>query len=139
MSGAVLTSSITANDFDVTGNGSANTIGVDLRGAAGGGTVRLGDGSASGGSSSIAGVNTGVWLDASTDAIFAFGDGEDGTDQGSTISANTAIDASSAPTVGSYDFRDVNFVSDPGLGFGTGKIYFVDSDGADRRRRRLGP
>jgi hypothetical protein len=130
MSGAVLLSSITANDFDVTGNGSANTIGVDLRGAAGGGTVRLGDGSASGGSSSIAGVNTGVWLDASTDAIFTFGDGEDGTDQGSTISANTAIDASSAPTVGSYDFRDVNFVSDPGLGFGTGKIYFVDSDGA---------
>ncbi len=130
LNGATLNAAVTANDFDVTGNGSANTIGVDLRGTTGGSTVRLGDSSATGESSSIAGVNTGVWLDNSTNAIFTFGDGEDGTDQGSTISANTAIDASSAPTVGSYDFRDVNFTSGPGLGFGTGAIYFVDSDGA---------
>ncbi|WP_417772027.1 beta strand repeat-containing protein [Stappia sp.] len=130
LTGATLNAAVTANDFDVTGNGSANTIGVDLRGTTGGGTVRLGDSSASGESSSIAGVKTGVWLDSSTNAIFTFGDGENGTDQGSTISANTAIDASSAPTVGSYDFRDVNFTSSPGLGFGTGDIYFVDSDGA---------
>ena len=130
LNGATLNAAVTANDFDVTGNGSANTIGVDLRGTTGGSTVRLGDSSATGESSSIAGVNTGVWLNNSTNAIFTFGDGEDGTDQLSTISANTAIDASSAPTVGSYDFRDVKFTSGPGLGFGTGAIYFVDSDGA---------
>ncbi|WP_246591377.1 inverse autotransporter beta domain-containing protein [Aminobacter anthyllidis] len=130
LNGAVINSAVTANDFDVTNAAAAGTsIGVDLRGATGGQIVRLGDTVAGGNSSSIAGVNTGVFLNSATNLAFTYGDGESG-DQLSTIGANVAIDASSAPAAGSYNFQDVNFQASPGLGFGIGKVYFVDSDGA---------
>ncbi|BDA86456.1 hypothetical protein Sa4125_39980 [Aureimonas sp. SA4125] len=131
LNGATLNAFVTAGDFDVTNNAAAGTsVGVDLRGALGGSVVRLGDAAVAGASSSIAGVNTGVFLNAATNLAFSYGDGESVTDQGSTISAVVGIDASAAPVAGTYSFRDVFFPASPGLGFGIGDIYFVDSDGA---------
>ncbi|AZO40329.1 S-layer family protein [Mesorhizobium sp. M7D.F.Ca.US.005.01.1.1] len=131
LNGAIINAPITANDFDVTNSAGAGTsIGVDLRGATGGQIVRLGDAVVGGASSSISGVNTGVFLDSATNLAFTYGDGETATDQNSTIGATVGIDASSAPGAGTYNFQDVNFTTNPGNGFGLGKIYFVDSDGA---------
>ncbi|WP_395446292.1 inverse autotransporter beta domain-containing protein (plasmid) [Aminobacter sp. UC22_36] len=131
LNGATINAAVTANDFDVTNLAAAGTsIGVDLRGAGGGQAVRLGDAVAGGNSSSIAGVNTGIFLNSATNLAFTYGDGESVTDKLSTITANVAIDASSAPAAGTYNFRDIDFQSSPGLGFGIGKVYFVDSDGA---------
>ncbi|WHU04196.1 right-handed parallel beta-helix repeat-containing protein [Sphingomonas sp. NIBR02145] len=129
LNGATLSAPIIIGDFDVTNSGGAGTsIGVDLRGTLGGASILLGG--QMGASSSIAGVGTGIYLDASTNALLTYGDGESGIDTGSTISATTAIDATNAPTVGTYDFRDVAFSGSPGAGFGLNKIYFVDADGA---------
>ena len=114
---------------------------VDLRGAIGGQVVRLGDAAVGGASSSIAGVNTGVFLNSTTNLAFTYGDGESATDQNSTIGANVGIDASSAPVAGTYNFQDVNFQASPGLGFGVGKIYFVGAsatgDGTGRDQSNL--
>jgi hypothetical protein len=130
LNGAALTAGITANDFDVTNAAAAGTsIAVDLRGTTGGQVVRLGDSVAGGGAATIAGVNTGVWLDATTNAAFTYGDGEAAIDSASTISAGTGINAASAPAVGTYNFTDVTFGASPGLGFGVGRTWFVDSDG----------
>ncbi|AGB43369.1 hypothetical protein Mesau_00885 [Mesorhizobium australicum WSM2073] len=129
LNGAIIDAAITANDFSVTNAAAAGTsIGIDLRGATGGQTVRLGDAVIAGNSSSIAGVNTGIFLNSATNLAFVYGDGES-TDQSSTISANVGIDASSAPTLGTYNVQDVNFQASPGLGFGIGKIYFVGATG----------
>jgi len=130
LSGATLNAAVTAEDFDVTSTSATGTIAIDLRGTTGGQVVRLGDAAVGGESSSIAGVHTGVFLNAATHADFTFGDGESGTDTGSTIDATVAIDAAAAPVAGTYDFQDVAFTGSPGNGFGTGAIYFVDSDGA---------
>lgn len=131
LNGAALSAAITAGDFDVTNAAAPGTsIAVDLRGTTGAQTVRLGDTAAGGATSSIAGVGTGVWLNAATNTVFTFGDGESATDGTSTISAATGIDASAAPAAGTYDFRDVTFAASPGLGFGVGRTLFVDSNGA---------
>ncbi|WP_246677702.1 hypothetical protein [Mesorhizobium sp. B2-4-18] len=127
LNGAIIDAAITANDFDVTNAavGAGSSIGVDLRGATGGSTVRLGDAAVGGAFSSIAGTNTGIFLNSTTNLAFTYGDGESTTDKGSTVSANVGIDASSAPTLGTYNVQDVNFQASPGLGFGIGNIYFV--------------
>lgn len=142
LNSATVGAAVTANDFDVTNNAAAGTsIAVDLRGATGGSVVRLGDAVAGGASSSIAGVNTGVFLDAATNLAFTYGDGELDTDQSSTISAAVGIDASAAPVAGTYNFRDVLFPASPGSGFGLGRIYFVaatatgDGTGRDAANR----
>ncbi|WP_348625872.1 inverse autotransporter beta domain-containing protein [Mesorhizobium sp. L2C066B000] len=142
LNGATINAAVTANDFDVTNAAAAGTsIAVDLRGAIGGQTVRLGDAVVGGASSSIAGVNTGVFLNSATNLAFTYGDGESATDQLSTIGANVGIDASSAPVAGTYNFQDVNFQSTPGLGFGVGKVYFVGAsatgDGSGRDQNNL--
>lgn len=142
LNGAAINAAITANDFDVTNAAAAgSTIAVDLRGATGGQTVRLGDAVVGGASSSIAGVNTGVFLNSATNLAFTYGDGESATDQLSTIGANVGMDASSAPVAGTYNFQDVNFQSTPGLGFGVGKVYFVGAsatgDGSGRDQNNL--
>lgn len=142
LNGATINAAVTANDFDVTNAAAAGTsIGVDLRGAIGGQIVRLGDAVVGGASSSIAGVNTGVFLGSTTNLAFVYGDGESATDQNSTINANVGIDASSAPVAGTYNFQDVKFQSSPGLGFGIGKIYFVGAastgDGSGRDQSNL--
>ena len=129
LNGATLSAPIIIGDFDVTNAGGAGTsIAVDLRGTLGGANIMLGG--QMGASSSISGVGTGIYLNASTNALLTYGDGESAIDTGSTISATTAIDASAAPTVGTYDFRDVSFAGSPGAGFGLNHIYFVDADGA---------
>ncbi len=130
LTGATINATVSADTFTVSGNGSTGTVAVDLRGALGGGTVRLGDSAAGGSSSSISGVHTGVFLNSATNLDFTYGDGEDAVDTGSTISATVAIDAGSAPVAGTYNFRDVAFSTSPGNGFSLGRIYFVDSDGA---------
>lgn len=142
LNGATINAAVTANDFDVTNAAAAGTsIGVDLRGAIGGQTVRLGDAVVGGASSSIAGVNTGVFLNSTTNLAFIYGDGESAIDQNSTIGANVGIDASSAPVAGTYNFQDVNFQATPGLGFGIGKVYFVGAsatgDGTGRDQNNL--
>lgn len=142
LNGATINAAVTADDFDVTNAAAAGTsIGVDLRGAIGGQTVRLGDAVVGGASSSIAGVNTGVFLNSTTNLAFVYGDGESATDQNSTISANVGIDAASAPVAGTYNFQDVNFQANPGNGFGLGKIYFVGAtatgDGTGRDQNNL--
>ncbi|RWC25492.1 MAG: S-layer family protein [Mesorhizobium sp.] len=142
LNGAQINAAITANDFDVINSiGAGTSIGVDLRGATGGQIVRLGDAVAGGASSSISGVNTGVFLDSATNLAFTYGDGESATDQASTIGASVGIDASSAPAAGTYNFQDVNFAASPGLGFGVGKIYFVGAsatgDGTGRDQNNL--
>ncbi|MEO5758384.1 MAG: hypothetical protein ABIQ51_16160 [Mesorhizobium sp.] len=132
LNGAIVNADITANDFDVTSTTVGSTIAIDLSGAtdtALSHVVRLGDTNLAGNSSSITGVNTGVLLSTSTKLAFTYGDG-DPADKFSTISANIGIDATNAPGAGTYNFKDVDFLSSPGLGFGVGKIYFVDSDGA---------
>ncbi len=129
--GATLAAGITVGDFDVTNSVAAgSTIAVDLRGTTGGQVIRLGDSAVGGASSSITGVNTGVALDAATNVLFTFGDGESAIDGGSTISAITPINAAAAPVAGNYDFRDVTFAASPGTGFGIGRTLFVDSNGA---------
>ncbi|KRC78957.1 beta strand repeat-containing protein [Sphingomonas sp. Root241] len=131
LNGAALAAGITANDFDVTNAAAAGTsIAVDLRGTTGGQGVTLGDSAAGGAAATIAGVNTGIWLDATTNAAFTYGDGESAIDSASTISAATGINAAAAPAVGTYNFRDVTFGASPGLGFGVGRTWFVDSNGA---------
>lgn len=131
LNGATLSATITANDFDVTNSAAAGTsIAVDLRGTTGGQVVRLGDSAAGGAVATIAGVNTGVWLNAATNALFTYGDGESAIDGTSTISASTGINAAAAPAVGTYNFTDVTFSASPGLGFGVGRTWFVDSNGA---------
>ncbi|MER9136014.1 hypothetical protein NKI20_06835 [Mesorhizobium sp. M0830] len=142
LNGAAINAPITANDFDVTNTiGAGTSIGADLRGATGGQVVRLGDAVAGGASSSISGVNTGVYLNSATNLAFTYGDGESATDQNSTIGATVGIDASSAPAAGTYNFQDVNFAASPGLGFGVGKIYFVGAsatgDGTGRDQNNL--
>jgi hypothetical protein len=128
---AVLGADIAIGDFDMTNAAVPGTgIGIDLRGATGGRSVRLGESVPGGASASISGVGTGVYLDAGSSIDFTFGDGEAATDGSSMISAPVAIDASAAPASGTYNFRDVTFVSSPGLGFGIGRTLFVDSDGA---------
>ncbi|WP_029057666.1 S-layer family protein [Stappia stellulata] len=121
---------MTFGDFDVTSSSTTGTTGIDLANATGGGTVQVGDTTAAGASASIAGVDTGVLLGNGTDLAFVYGDGEGAIDQGSTISATTAIDATNAPVAGTYNFQDVEFAGSPGAGFGIGTVYFVDSDGA---------
>lgn len=131
LNGAALTAGIAANDFDVTNAAAPGTsIAVDLRGTTGAQAIRLGDTAAGGTASSIAGVGTGVYLNAVTNATFTFGDGESAIDGTSTISAATQINASAAPAAGTYDFRDVTFAASPGTGFGVGRTLFVDADGA---------
>lgn len=142
LAGATINAAVTANDFDVTNSAAAgSSIGVDLRGATGGQTVRLGDAVIGGASSSISGVNTGVFLNSTTNLAFIYGDGESAIDQNSTISANVGIDATSAPVAGTYNFKDVNFQANPGNGFGLGTVYFVGAtatgDGTGRDQNNL--
>ncbi len=129
LNGAALTAGIETISFDVTNAAAAGTsIAVDLRGMTSAQTVRLGDAPA--GVATIAGVNTGIWLDAATNATFIYGDGESAIDTYATISAVTGINAAAAPVAGTYNFRDVIFSASPGLGFGIGRTWFVDSNGA---------
>jgi hypothetical protein len=132
LSGAILGAAVTAGDFDVTNAGArAATLGFDLRGLSGGQVVRLGDPAAGGQSSTMAGFATGVAIDDTSAVQFTYGDGESAVDTGSSIEATVRIAAPGSFAAGAvFNFRDLPLDGSPGTGFGLGRIYFVDSDGA---------
>ncbi|MEM6620716.1 MAG: inverse autotransporter beta domain-containing protein [Pseudomonadota bacterium] len=137
LSSSTITGSVTATDFDLTSTSTVNTIGISIEGTTGTGTVRFGDTDPSGQSASIAGTAIGVQVSSTTNiGMFVFGDGEDGTDQGSTIEATIAINSADLllPTLGSYDFLDVDFATPPSAATLTVNlqgidIFYVDQDG----------
>jgi hypothetical protein len=139
MSSAVLAGNITVTDFDLTSSSAAGTIGIDISGVTSPSnkTIFIGDPStpfASGQSATIAGVDTGVLVSPTTNIGFTFGDGEAGQDVGSTISATTPIRSTGAlPTLGTYNFLDVNLVGDTTNLSTNVSVYYVDdvTDGID--------
>lgn len=137
LSSSTITGSVTATDFDLTSTSTVNTIGISIEGTTGTGTVRFGDTDPTGQSASIAGTAIGVQVSSATNiGMFVFGDGEDVTDQGSTIEATIAINSVDLllPTLGSYDFLDVDFATPPSAASLTVNlqgidIFYVDQDG----------
>ena len=108
---ATLNGDVSASDFDLTSTSAVGTTAVNLSSTVGSGTIQLGDTNAAGESATIAGVDVGIQFSAGTDTTFIFGDGEQTTDELSTISANVAISANPAPVNGSYNFLDVDLTS----------------------------
>ncbi len=123
LSSATIGANLTADDFDVTSSSATGTTGIDLSGTTGTGTIRLGNTDASGADATIAGVAQGVLFSAATDTDFIFGDGEQSTDIGSSISATTAL-AGTLPSSGNYNFFDVDFPMGTGLS-GEPSIYYA--------------
>ncbi|MBZ9922501.1 hypothetical protein LB579_33110, partial [Mesorhizobium sp. BR1-1-7] len=71
-------STITAGDFDVDGGSFAGTIGIDMAGTTGTGTIQLGDAAnnnPAGQTSTIGNVGYGVQFSSATNARLVFGDG----------------------------------------------------------------
>ncbi|MBB4002549.1 hypothetical protein [Aurantimonas endophytica] len=135
--GAALTGAFSASSLVATGAGGtppAGSIGIDLRGVTGGQAIRVGvspaPDPAADTPSTLTNFATGVFVDAASNAVFTFGDGEDAVDQASRIFATTRIDATSAPTLGSYNFLDVDFLgAAPGAGFVPATIYYFSETG----------
>lgn len=128
------TGSLTIRDFDATFADGTGSVGIDLSTATGGGTVTIGDTSAPfadadplvSPSATITGADIGVQFSATTNLAFTFGDGEEVTDVGSSISATTAIGGTLPPAgQGTYNFLDVTFPNGTGLA-GAPRIFFVD-------------
>ena len=123
LSGATLTGAVLANSISIQGVSSTatdveNSVGVNLTGVLGNQIVYLGSQAlpASGPSSSIVNLETGVLIDNTASVQFAFGDGEDTSDIASIISVVTGgitVDASGG-TLGAstFDFADVAFTGD---------------------------
>ena len=133
IAGATIDASVTATDFDLTDSNGTGTTGVILDGATGTGSVTLGDTTAAGADASIGGAGgnaggpaVGVAISSATNIDFTFGDGEDPTDTGSSI---TAVDVfnftGGAPANGTYDFDDVVFAGDTSDIMGL-SVFFVD-------------
>ncbi len=141
LSGALVNGNITAIIFNLTSTTPTGTVGINLVGTSGIGTVRLGDTNAVGANASIggaggntAGPGTGVLLSAATSLNFIFGDGEAGTDVGSTITAATPIAATDTlPLGGSYNFLDARLVGNTSNLATNVSLYYVDNvtDGID--------
>ncbi|WP_129411833.1 hypothetical protein [Mesorhizobium sp. Pch-S] len=141
LSSALVNGNITAIIFNLTSTTPTGTVGINLVGASGIGTVRLGDTNAVGANASIggaggnaAGPGTGVLLSAATSLNFIFGDGEAGTDVGSTITAATPIAATDTlPLGGSYNFLDARLVGNTSNLATNVSLYYVDNvtDGID--------
>ncbi len=135
MHNAVVNANVTATDFDLTSTSATGTIGIDLTGASGSGTVQFGDASTpygAGQNATISGVATGVILNDASDINFIFGDGEGTIDVGSSIAAATAIDFTDATGAnGTFNFLDVTF---PTAGSTANlessvDVYWIDADG----------
>ncbi|HEX2018721.1 MAG TPA: inverse autotransporter beta domain-containing protein, partial [Aurantimonas sp.] len=135
--GAALTGAFSARSLVATGAGGtppAGSIGIDLRGVTGGQTIRIGVSSAPDPAadtpSRLENFATGVFVDAASNAVFTYGDGEDAADRASRIRATTPINAASAPTLGSYNFLDVDFEgASPGAGFVPATVYYFSETG----------
>lgn len=117
LNGAALgASNITAGDFDVDGGSFAGTIGIDMAGTTGTGTIQLGDtvnNNPAGQTSTIANVGYGVQFSSATNAKLVFGDGAGPVESSIATTGGQAIHATdSLPTNGDYNFNDVNFTGD---------------------------
>ncbi|WP_225248149.1 hypothetical protein [Mesorhizobium sp. J8] len=135
LNGAALGSStITAGDFDVDGGGSAGSIGIDMAGTTGTGTIQLGDTvnnnpGPAGQTSTIANVGYGVQFSSTTNAKLVFGDGQGPAESSIATTGGQVIHATDAlPTNGDYNFNDVNFTGDTS-NLASIHVYYVDLDG----------
>ncbi|OCW56912.1 hypothetical protein AWJ14_07060 [Hoeflea olei] len=131
LSFAVINANVTAGDFDVSTTSSTGTVGVDLRGTTGTGTVQLGDTNINGGPNVTLGsaanmLSVGVEVSAATNLAFVLGDGNGAAGDlvASNMHATQAINGT-LPTLGSYNFRDINFNASGIANLSGGATYFV--------------
>ncbi|TIU44755.1 MAG: hypothetical protein E5W19_32880, partial [Mesorhizobium sp.] len=135
LSGAALgASNITAGDLDVDGGSFAGTIGIDMAGTTGTGTIQLGDlvnnnPGPSGQTSTIANVGYGVQFSSTTNAKLVFGDGQGPAESSIATTGGQVIHATDTlPTNGNYNFNDVNFTGDIS-NLSTISVYYVVEGG----------
>ncbi|UVK42629.1 hypothetical protein BPNPMPFG_004327 [Mesorhizobium sp. AR07] len=136
LNGAALgTSLISASDFDVAGGGFAGTLGIDMAGTTGVGTIQLGDlvnnnPGPGGQTSTISNVAQGVQFSSTTNAQLVFGDGQAPAESSiATFGGGQVIHATdSLPTNGSYNFNDVNFTGDTS-NLQAIRVYYIDAVG----------
>ncbi|BCG69817.1 hypothetical protein MesoLj113a_09750 [Mesorhizobium sp. 113-1-2] len=135
LNGAALgASNITAGDFDVDGGGFAGTIGIDMAGTTGTGTIQLGDTvnnnpGPAGQTSTIANVGYGVQFSSATNAKLVFGDGQGPAESSIATTGGQVIHATdSLPTNGDYNFNDVNFTGDTS-NLASISVYYVTAGG----------
>lgn len=120
---------------------STDSIGVDLTGVQGNQNVNLGSqANPSGGpSSSISGLHRGVVIDSTAAVQFTFGDGENGSDTGSSIDVNGqsgafTVDAGGGTLPAStFDFSDVTFGTGDSANFpaAPSRVIFVSTLGGN--------
>ncbi|RUY16646.1 hypothetical protein EN991_10630, partial [Mesorhizobium sp. M7A.F.Ca.US.005.03.2.1] len=135
LNGAALgTSTITADDFDVDGGNSTGSIGIDMAGTTGTGTIQLGDllnnnPGPAGQTSTITKVAQGVQFSSATNARLVFGDGGSPAESKiETFGNGQVIHATDTlPTNGDYNFNDVNFSGDTS-NLSSYKVYYVTAD-----------
>ncbi|WP_143748371.1 S-layer family protein [Mesorhizobium carmichaelinearum] len=132
LNGAVISTGITAGDFDVDGGGFAGTIGIDMAGTTGAGTIQLGDtvnNNPAGQTSTIANVGYGVQFSSTTNAQLVFGDGQGPAESSIATTGGQVIHATdSLPTSGDYNFNDVNFTGDT-ANLASISVYYVTAGG----------
>ncbi|MBZ9997835.1 hypothetical protein [Mesorhizobium sp. BH1-1-4] len=138
LNGAALgASTITAGDFDVDGGSFAGTIGIDMAGTTGTGTIQLGDlvnNNPAGQTSKIENVGYGVQFSSTTNAKLVFGDGQGPAESTIATTGGQVIHATdSLPTNGDYNFNDVIFSGDTSNLSSSISYYYVDNtvDGTD--------
>ncbi|MGX9053219.1 beta strand repeat-containing protein [Mesorhizobium sp. 14Argb] len=133
LNGATLgASNITTGDFDVDGGSFAGTIGIDMAGTTGTGTIQLGDtvnNNPAGQTSTIANVGYGVQFSSTTNAQLVFGDGQGPAESSIATTGGQVIHTvDTLPTSGDYNFNDVNFSGDT-ANLSSISVYYVDLDG----------
>ncbi|WP_246675438.1 right-handed parallel beta-helix repeat-containing protein [Mesorhizobium sp. B2-3-4] len=135
LNGAALgASAITAGDFDVDGGNSTGSLGIDMAGTTGTGTIQLGDTNTADNPgdpfSTIKNVARGVQFSSATDARLVFGDGAGpAASLISTFGNGRVIDATdSLPANGDYNFNDVNFSGDTS-NLSPVKLFYIDAAG----------
>ncbi|WP_284275409.1 right-handed parallel beta-helix repeat-containing protein [Mesorhizobium huakuii] len=125
-------SNITAGDFDVDGGGAVGSIGIDMAGTTGTGTIQLGDtvnNNLTGQTSTIANVGYGVQFSSATNAKLVFGDGQGPAESSIKTTGGQVIHATDTlPTSGDYNFNDVNFTGDT-ANLSSISVYYVTSGG----------
>ncbi|WP_232375596.1 hypothetical protein [Mesorhizobium comanense] len=131
LNGASLgTSNIAAAGFDVNGGSFAGTLGIDMAGTTGTGTIQLGDtdNSPAGRPSTIKNVAQGVQFSSTTNANMVFGDGQAPAKSSiSTMGGYVIAATDSLPTNGDYNFNDVNFSGDIS-NLSSISVYYVTAD-----------
>ncbi|WP_214473879.1 hypothetical protein [Mesorhizobium sp. dw_380] len=134
LNGAALgASNITAGDFDVDGGSFAGTIGIDMAGTTGTGTIQLGDtvnNNPGGQTSKIENVGYGVQFSSATNARLVFGDGQGPAESSIATTGGQVIHATDTlPTNGDYNFNDVTFTGDTS-NLSAISVYYVTSGGS---------